>query len=266
MKANKELEKFVDDFIRKTNLEKCPFLLDWFTKKLNEINKLPTKPERQGIPKGDPLPMPRAKVLLALYRVVGEDFFRLNQFAKAYQISYGSVRNWLMDRAMAEKSAELLFDYVNLYLKTYNSLLELEDDNLDEIVSLLSELKYYSKGLWLIIHHNLREADSPHFNLSGDDVGKFVKHHFVWYYYAITRLREVDLVEHQQVVEEYLETTKELFLNPLFQGLRNEIKKGNTIGAINRVDHLKREITDKLFPFLRWIIVGLTETHFASKT
>lgn len=264
MGSNQKLKKFVYDFTRKMNLEKCPFLLDWLTKKTEEINELPQKPDRHGIPKGDPIPMPRHKVLLALYRVVGEGFFRLNQFAGAYQISYGSVRNWLNDKAMAEKTAELLFDYVNLYLKTYNSLIESKDDNWDQIILLLNELKYYSKGLWLIIHNHLRDADTPHFSISDEDADKFLKHHTAWYYYAITRLRETDLVEHQQVVEEYLETEK-LILEPLFEGLRDEIKKGNTIGAINITDNLKDRITEKLIPFYGWIINGLTDSHFVSK-
>jgi hypothetical protein len=128
--TTKNRSDFASDFLRGINAEKCPVLMGWFESKLKEINELPIKPDRSGIPKGDPMPIPRHKMLLALYRLVDPNL-KLKDFAEAYDASYGTVRVW------ASKKIEegLQLDFGVYYRRRLTKILcsEFRDDEDDKI-------------------------------------------------------------------------------------------------------------------------------------
>lgn len=132
-------DKFYEKLIKEAQLERCPFLTDWFGKKLSTILEVSKTPGREGVPRGEAMPIPRDKQLLALYDVIFGDV-PLKEFARVFGANYGTVRNWRRESADLREGFER--EFVQAFISRYNQLLK-TDGGLAQAVKLVLEVRHY---------------------------------------------------------------------------------------------------------------------------
>jgi hypothetical protein len=203
------------------------------------------------------MPLPGGKVIMALYEVVFGKF-KLKDFAEAYDLNYGSVRNWRKDKQYAQQMAEFIFEFRDYYISTYKQALY-EKENDDAIMAHLFELMHYNEGLWLIIHDHLRDLDLKIIkeDFSREDVWAWNRHRDFYNIYGLLNTQRKDPAEHQKVVQQYLEEEKVLS-NIIFDGLKDDIKNNRSTDALKTAEMLERRLTGDLFDLFNFVVKGLT--------
>jgi hypothetical protein len=136
-----------EHFRKGSYLEYCPFLYSWFEPKLEEISNMPKHPSREGINPEDPKPMPRHKIMMALFQFVYPKL-SLKKYAETYDLSYGTIRNWNVDKQYNEFQSELEREYLGLFINNLKSLIESE--NIKAANQLLDEVGHYQNPLLII--------------------------------------------------------------------------------------------------------------------
>lgn len=120
----RKIENFYLDVRVKNNLDRCPFVLDWFSAKLAELNKLPEQHDRSGIAKGERLPIPKAKYFLALHDIVFKKL-PLKEFCSLMGINHGTGRNWRnSDKIFKEIALGFAEEFSHSFLRRYSELVE----------------------------------------------------------------------------------------------------------------------------------------------
>jgi hypothetical protein len=141
MGKKQQTEKFYIDLQAKNNLDKCPFLLGWFKAKLDELYKLPDEHDRSGIAKGERLPVPKMKRILALHDIVFKKF-RLKVFCELKGVNHGTGRNWRnTDKIFGELALGFAEEFSHAFLQRYSELIE--SGRLIEASKLINECRHY---------------------------------------------------------------------------------------------------------------------------
>jgi hypothetical protein len=142
------VDKFFEYFEDASKIGGCPFLLDWFERKSLEIaNQYQKKPDREGIPKGDPIPPPQGKVMLALLRAILPEL-SLKKYAQGTAISYDVIRQWARQKMVAKLELDLAGEYGNFYCEKLKD--HIENDEFSEALSQIKEVHYY-KNVFIFI-------------------------------------------------------------------------------------------------------------------
>lgn len=253
-------EDYVGNFLQEINAEKCPVLIGWFKSKLDEIMELPIKPDRKGIPKGDPMPIPRYKMLLALCRLVNP-YLKLKDFAEAYDASYGTVRVW----ASRKIEEGLRHDFGTYYRKHLTKLLysefsddEPEDAKIAALIQSYLEPFRYTNALFLPVTSNAKEDVIRDFEKeveSADMAEKIILTRRLSISYILS---SVELLKDN---EKQLKDTIDLYLASLekeiglsLDTISESIDKDDKISAKFRLSLLKDWIINDAFIVLREII------------
>jgi hypothetical protein len=171
-------DDFVIQTIKKADADSCPFLMNFFMEKSNEFGKVPKKPDREGVPKGDKFPLPRQKLFLGLFKMM-DPKVRLIQFAEFANVSAGVVRNWNREEAFLEKEVELAEEFSDRYVKRFFKLEELQSGDL--LKSLIQEIKEYKNpGVFGLIYKKMSEKylGSALEPISGSGPIKVISSHF----------------------------------------------------------------------------------------
>jgi len=122
---------------------KCPYLIGWFNKKLEEIDKLPDEHDRSGIAKGRRLPVPKSKYVLALHHITFKKL-PLKEFCEIMGINHGTGRNWRnTDKIFREIVRELIEQFSFKFLRRYSEQLESEQCDFENASKLIKECRYY---------------------------------------------------------------------------------------------------------------------------
>lgn len=147
MRSNEHIEEFKSTLMLKNNLDKCPFLTEWFNAKFKEIDKLPDEHDRKGIAKGDRLPVPKTKRFLALHDVVFKKL-RLKEFCEIMGINHGTGRNWRnTDRIFRELASGFTEEFSHAFLRRYSKLVESrQPEDFLEALKLIRECRHYPAG------------------------------------------------------------------------------------------------------------------------
>ena len=144
MGEKEQIEKFYLSIKAKNNIDKCPFIVGWFNSKVEEIEKLPDEHGRSGIAKGDRLPIPKAKRLLALHDVVFKKF-RLKEFCELKAINHGTGRNWRnTDKIFKEIALGFAEEFSHAFLRRYSELVEQKlSEGFFKAFDLIKECRHY---------------------------------------------------------------------------------------------------------------------------
>lgn len=101
-------------------LEKIPLYWRWFQKKVEEISKLPLKPQRAGLRKrkmGEPFPMSRIKTFFALLKTMPLLKANLKDLAPTLGIAYTTLRHWNNNTDVFEREWEFEQEFIETYVK-----------------------------------------------------------------------------------------------------------------------------------------------------
>jgi len=80
---------------QKFTFREMPVLSLWVGGKFQELEEIPEREERKGVPKGDPYPMSRIKLQFCLLKAVAPSFqLKLNRIAESLSVPYSTVREW----------------------------------------------------------------------------------------------------------------------------------------------------------------------------
>jgi hypothetical protein len=125
-------------------LDHCPFLLEWFNSKVEELANLPDEHDRSGIAKGDRLPVPKTKRILALHDVVFKKL-RLKEFCEIMGVNHGTGRNWRnTDQIFSELALGFAEEFSHAFLRCYSELIESEQsEGIQKAAALIDECRYY---------------------------------------------------------------------------------------------------------------------------
>jgi hypothetical protein len=124
MRSNKHIETFKSALLAKNNMGECPFLVEWFTAKVEELDKLPDEHDRSGIAKGERLPVPKSKYVLALYHITFKKL-PLKEFCEVMGVNHGTGRNWRnTDKIFQEIALEFAKEFSYEFLRRYSELIE----------------------------------------------------------------------------------------------------------------------------------------------
>jgi hypothetical protein len=148
MDKKKPIEQFYVGLQAKNHMEQCPFLVEWFNSKVEELNKFPDQFGRSGIARGKQLPIPKAKYLLALHDVVFKKL-PLKQFCELLEINHGTGRNWRnTDKIFQEIAGEFMEGLSKAFLRRYGELVESEKpESFSHASRLIKECRHYSNGV-----------------------------------------------------------------------------------------------------------------------
>ena len=139
-------EKFIEYITNRANLDRCPFLATWVEEKLEKFLKVPIKPSREGIPRGEPVPMSGPKLLMALDLTICPDM-SLKEFAEATSgVSYAVVRQWMIQHAFNDFLSDFLDEYTILFCERLEHLCK-SDEPIERVHLHLNELQYYKNIL-----------------------------------------------------------------------------------------------------------------------
>jgi hypothetical protein len=285
-------EDFANYFIEKNQLGMCLFLVSWLSKKLTELNKLPKKPDRHGVSKGEKMPMPRDKCLLALYKTI-DPRLNLKKFSDLCEASYGTVKIWTSaDENFAEYRDALEDEFISSYLEKFKQLVEeraknprLEDykkipvddyglkkngaeispskgfTELDPLNRFLYELSYYRSASLV---DKIAEGVAT---ICGDNF--FIYEYREAYMFFKQELLKkpkagLKLKDYKQITEEYYEReiiTYEYFFDLLYSCIKKNRKKD----ALAIADHLKSFFTKDLMPGYKELVIEHLINNFQKK-
>jgi hypothetical protein len=144
MRSNKHIETFKSALLAKNNMGECPFLAEWFKAKVEGLDKLPDEHDRRGIAKGERLPIPRSKYLLALYHITFKKL-PLKEFCEVMGVNHGTGRNWRnTDKIFQEISLEFAKEFSCEFHQRYTELVEPRPvDGFSKALDLIRECRHY---------------------------------------------------------------------------------------------------------------------------
>jgi hypothetical protein len=285
-------EDFPIYFIKKTQLDRCPFLVSWVSKKLVELGKLPKKPDRHGVPKGEKMPLPRDKCLLALYKTV-DPRLNLKKFSDLCEASYGTVKIWTSaDENFTEYRDALEDEFVRLYLRKFKQLVEdraknprledykkipIDDYGLKEYGGEISASKGFAEmdplNRFLYELSNYRNA-SLMVKINRGVTTASIDNFFVYEYreaymfFKKALLRNpqsgLKLKDYKQIMEGYYER-EIITYEYIFDLLNSCIKENRRKEALAVADHLKFYFTKDLMPHHNELVLEYLINNFQKK-
>lgn len=111
--------------------KRSPIFKAWLDAKMEEAQQLSEKVERMNVPRGEVYPLSRPKVLFALSQVAKYNLkFNLKSLADSLKVPYGTVRHWVNDNRIKEKTKEFKEEFVDEVLR--RSMLGLQCKMMDE--------------------------------------------------------------------------------------------------------------------------------------
>ncbi len=94
--------------------KKCPQMKAWLDREIEKTQQLPTKVEKSNIPRGELYGLTQAKTLFALLQFVKSHIkFNLKGLAASLGVPYGTVRHWVNEARVKEKTREFTEQFVD---------------------------------------------------------------------------------------------------------------------------------------------------------
>ncbi len=120
-----KIKAFYDELIENAGYKSDSFLMEWFNLKITDMIKLPDAVDRSGISKGDSLPVPKGKQLLALHEFAFPAL-PLKRFSDLYGLNYGTVRNWrntdeIFPQVVSRYASEFIQQWVSEFMSCAES-------------------------------------------------------------------------------------------------------------------------------------------------
>lgn len=266
-KITKADKKFLDYFEGISNMDQCRFLATWFNSKLPEIAKMPENPSRVGIPRGNPIPLPRSKALLALLRMVSPDM-ELKKYSEFSRASYDVIRQWANQRSFYRFMEKLEREYCQSYCAALKEYIESEVGN-PKIREHLQELHYY-KNIFIVMEiggflRNLAEAAEKTENKNIDyliNLSIAVKSEMLATSESGALLENPEL--HRKIVLSGFDFQKKHFTD-MFDHLTRFINTGDIDIALKLTEILKKEITEGIIPDLTEYAMELYDRNKGKK-
>jgi hypothetical protein len=220
----------------------------------------PRKPSRKGLSREDSKPMPKHKKLLMLWQIVSPEL-SLKKYSEAYDLSYGTVRNWNVEPQYNELQERLQLEYIDLFINKLKGLIE-DSQDLEALSNLLNEVGNYSNLLLIIgIQRELSKLVTEtlkkikHQERPPQPSDLFVQHAYDAFIFST--LSKGLLKNHtalRDVKESYCERQK-ASIGHTFQSIREVLKDGNTEKAmalmgllesmvLPNIDHLKEYVLE----------------------
>lgn len=175
MNQNQErIKKFYHEIVSAAGYKPRSYMMEWLNRQIEELGKLPDAVDRSGISKGDALPVPKGKRLLALHEFVFNDL-PLKRFAELYGLNYGTVRNWrnadeIFSQLISRYASDFIQQWVSDFMKCAESS---KPDDFAKAIRMARESRgYHNAHLTHLPHATLKALKSKlkQLNASSDDV------------------------------------------------------------------------------------------------
>jgi hypothetical protein len=234
MGKKQQTEKFYMDLQAKNNLDKCPFLLGWFKTKLDELYKLPDEHDRSGIAKGERLPIPKPKYVLALHHITFKKL-PLKKSCEVMGVNHGTGRNWRnSDKIFGELALGFAEEFSHAFLQRYSELIESEQsEGIQKASALINECRNYAAVcVGQIITRLERYGDQDIYGpVSLDSLTSFKRFHPLLF--SILRLSLKDQVTDRRDVAQALMKKELHAIDVLYREIRKKYKNSGTQEALD---------------------------------
>ncbi|MFO8165773.1 MAG: hypothetical protein R6T98_14735 [Desulfatiglandales bacterium] len=210
----------------------APLAYEWFMRKVDEISKLPEELRREGVSRGEKMPMLAKKQQLALFRFLYPKQ-NLKDFAALFNCSHDTVRQWNRSSDVQEKVLEFAEEFTQDFLAhAYRAFKENKMDVYGDIIQQAHCFNslYFKYALLDELYSSFQDFHEKGSNFKGEDlvILSFVRN-------TLFELDAKTLLDDAKTARWWYETEAEaqkLYQGVLFVRLVDLIEQNNTVEAI----------------------------------